>query len=214
MKKCSKCSINKELIFFYKKSSSKDGYTSGCIGCNKKSQELYRKNNRETLRENNKIYERNNKEKAIKRSEKWYENNKEKAIEKTKKWREENKDKRAKQAKQHRLKNPHIYAWRTILTDCLKRFGKNKEGHTVDLLKYSAVDLKKHIELLFTEGMSWDNYGKWHIDHIKMVSEFDKNTPPYIVNELSNLRPLWATTRKINGVIYEGNLNRNKKLRK
>lgn len=29
-----------------------------------------------------------------------------------------------------------------------------------------------------------------------------------IVNALSNLRPLWATTREINGIIYEGNLNR------
>jgi hypothetical protein len=56
--------------------------------------------------------------------------------------------------------------------------------------------------------MTWDNHGEWHIDHIKMVCEFDKTTHPSIVNALSNLRPLWATTREINGVIYEGNLNR------
>ena len=40
--------------------------------------------------------------------------------------------------------------------------------------------------------MSWDNHGKWHIDHIKPVSKFDKNTLPSIVNALSNLQPLWA----------------------
>lgn len=56
--------------------------------------------------------------------------------------------------------------------------------------------------------MSWDNYGDWHIDHIKPVSCFDKTTLPSIVNALENLRPLWATTREIDGVIYEGNLNR------
>jgi hypothetical protein len=31
-----------------------------------------------------------------------------------------------------------------------------------------------------------------------------------ILTILLNLRPLWATTREINGVIYEGNLNRKK----
>ena len=39
---------------------------------------------------------------------------------------------------------------------------------------------------------------------------FNKNTEPKIVNALENLRPLWATTREIDGIIYEGNLNREK----
>jgi hypothetical protein len=49
--------------------------------------------------------------------------------------------------------------------------------------------------------MSWENYGEWHIDHIKMVSEFDKDTPVDIVNSLKNVRPLWAEhncSRKFN----------------
>jgi hypothetical protein len=40
--------------------------------------------------------------------------------------------------------------------------------------------------------MSWDNWGEWHIDHIIPVSKFEKETPPSIVNSLSNLQPLWA----------------------
>jgi len=59
--------------------------------------------------------------------------------------------------------------------------------------------------------MSWDNHGEWHIDHIKPVSKFDKETPMSIVNALSNLQPLWETTREINGVIFEGNLNKREK---
>jgi len=27
-------------------------------------------------------------------------------------------------------------------------------------------EFKAHIEAQFKEGMSWDNHGKWHIDHI------------------------------------------------
>ena len=80
------------------------------------------------------------------------------------------------------------------------------------MLGYSAEELKIHLNMLFTTGMSWKNYGEWHIDHTKAVSLFDKETPPSIVNSLSNLKPMWATTRKINGIIYEGNLNKGNNL--
>lgn len=58
--------------------------------------------------------------------------------------------------------------------------------------------------------MTWDNYGDWHVDHIIPVVNFDSNTPPSIVCALSNLAPMWATTREIDGVIYDGNLNKNR----
>ena len=99
-------------------------------------------------------------------------------------------------------------AWRSVLKSQLRRFGTSKESSTIEILGYSAEELKKHLENLFTPGMSWSNYGEWHVDHIKSISKFDTNTPPNIVNSLSNLQPLWATTRKIDGVIYEGNINK------
>jgi hypothetical protein len=46
--------------------------------------------------------------------------------------------------------------------------------------------------LLFVEGMTWDNWGEWHIDHIIPLNTFDKDTPIEVVNSLDNLRPLWA----------------------
>lgn len=79
------------------------------------------------------------------------------------------------------------------------------------MLGYSALDLKNHIISLFTDGMTWDNYGEWHVDHKAPISKFSEDTPMNIVNSLSNLQPLWATTREINGVVYEGNLNKGKK---
>ncbi len=60
---------------------------------------------------------------------------------------------------------------------------------------------KKHIENLFLDGMCWENWGRWHIDHIKMVSDFDPKTTMSVVNGLENLRPLWAEdncSRKFN----------------
>ena len=69
--------------------------------------------------------------------------------------------------------------------------GRRKEGYTIDIIGYSSLDLKLHLESLFTDGMSWDNYGKWEIDHIKPLSKFPKDTDIKIVNALSNLQPLW-----------------------
>ena len=60
------------------------------------------------------------------------------------------------------------------------------------MLGYSAIDLKHHLESLFTEGMTWENRSEWHIDHIIPISAFKKDTPPHVVNRLENLRPIWA----------------------
>lgn len=51
--------------------------------------------------------------------------------------------------------------------------------------------------------MSWNNYGEWHIDHIKPVSKFRNNTPVRIVNALCNLQPLWAKENLIKGASFK-----------
>ncbi len=86
----------------------------------------------------------------------------------------------------------HKRIWKDLLRNSLKRLGREKQSHTIDELGYSALELKEHLENLFAEGMSWKNYGEWHIDHIKPLSKFDKETPSNVVNSLSNLQPLWA----------------------
>lgn len=47
------------------------------------------------------------------------------------------------------------------------------------------------MESLFLDGMTWENWGLWEIDHIRPISSFDKDVDPKVVNELSNLQPLW-----------------------
>jgi hypothetical protein len=127
-----------------------------------------------------------------------------------KEYNQKNQDKR----REYGLKNKHVGLWRSVLKMSLWRLNTKKEGYTIDLLGYSALEFKEHIEQLFTEGMCWDNHGEWHVDHIRPVSSFDTTEHPSVVNALENLRPMWSTTRVINGVYYEGNLNRNKIKRK
>ena len=93
--------------------------------------------------------------------------------------------------------------WRAILRNTLKRLGTSKKAKTNEILGYSALELKEHIEKKFTEGMSWDNWGKWHIDHIIPLSKFDKSEKLSIINSLDNLQPLWAADnlKKSNKII-------------
>lgn len=81
------------------------------------------------------------------------------------------------------------YICRNVLKRCLK---SNKTDRTYILLGYTPNQLRQRIEMNFKPGMSWNNYGKWHIDHIKPVSAFGISTPPNIINALCNLQPLWA----------------------
>ena len=64
------------------------------------------------------------------------------------------------------------------------------------LVGYTALELRKHLEKQFKIGMSWDNYGEWHIDHIIPKSVFHYDKAEHIDFKrcwsLSNLQPLWG----------------------
>jgi hypothetical protein len=53
-------------------------------------------------------------------------------------------------------------------------------------------EFKLRLEETFLDGMTWGNYGDWHIDHIKPLSLFNEDTPVSVVNSLDNIQALWA----------------------
>lgn len=81
-----------------------------------------------------------------------------------------------------------------------------KWQHVFDMLGYTVEDLKKHLESRFQSGMSWENRGEWHIDHVVPDSWFTYNS---IDDEgfkkswsLENLQPLWASDNCRKGAKY------------
>ena len=68
--------------------------------------------------------------------------------------------------------------------------------------------LKKHIESLWEEGMTWDNWSRtgWHIDHIIPLSSFDlsKIEEQRIAFHYTNLQPLWAKDNLSKGSLWKG----------
>jgi predicted DNA-binding protein YlxM (UPF0122 family) len=78
----------------------------------------------------------------------------------------------------------------------LKERGIKKDGRTFEILGYSSDQLKQHLESQFQPNMSWENYGEWHVDHIKPISSFNfkSHKDPEFIQcwSLDNLQPLWG----------------------
>jgi hypothetical protein len=77
----------------------------------------------------------------------------------------------------------------------------HKSGSAVNDLGCSIRQLKKHLEAQFKPGMSWDNYGEWHIDHIKPLISFNLSDKKELKKacHYANLQPLWAKDNILKG---------------
>jgi hypothetical protein len=84
------------------------------------------------------------------------------------------------------------FCLRIRLNQVLK--GNYKSQSIVELLGCSIEQLKQHLESKFTNGMSFSNYGLWHIDHIRPCSNFDLSleSEQRKCFHYLNLQPLWA----------------------
>jgi len=155
-----------------------------------------------------------NKEYMSNKSKTWYEQNKEHRKEYLKEYREKNIDKirKTKRDYQQHLRDTNptyklISYFRTAIYQVLKESNVGKNKHYFDVLQYTPKQLIDHLELQFTDGMTWDNYGEWHVDHIKPISSF--NIIEMGDNEfmkcwcLNNLQPMWGeeNIRKSNKVV-------------
>lgn len=82
--------------------------------------------------------------------------------------------------------------FRSRITVAIKT-GK-KSTSTIELLGCPLSVAKSHIESQFKEGMSWENHGEWHIDHIKPCASYDLTLAEEQKKcfHYTNLQPLWA----------------------
>ena len=161
-----------------------------------------------------KKYREKNKENLSKKHKKWYDENKEKWNNYIKEYREKNADKIRvvkRTYERTRKANDPIYKlisnFRTAIYQVLKENDVDKNGHYFEVLKYSPEELISHLEKQFKDEMTWDNYGTWHVDHLRPITSFNIKE---IGDEefmkcwsLSNLQPMWGeeNIRKSNKII-------------
>ena len=195
-KVCTKC--NKELPatkeFFYSDKKGKYGLHSRCKECMKE----YRVKNRDKKAKRDKEYYAKNKDKRNEYNKEWRTKNKDKI----KEWRTKNKNKKNKYQRERRKTDP-LFKMKTNLRSRTStafkssRWGKNSSNK--EMLGCSFETAKKHLERQFTKGMSWDNQGEWHIDHIIPLASATTEKELIKLCHYTNLQPLWAEDNLIKG---------------
>ena len=159
----------------------------------------YRKNNVERKHKYDKDYYKNNKKRILKRNKIYFINNKEKINQNNRNWYQLNKEKVKKYVRKYNYNKYIIDINYRIRCNLRHRiWGALKYNYksisTMILIGCSLKKLKQHLKSQFLEGMSWNNYGKWHVDHIRPCASFDLSKPKEQKKcfNYTNLQPLWA----------------------
>jgi hypothetical protein len=160
---------------------------------NKRNSE-YRKEHAEEIKQYKKKYRESHKKEVNDYSLKYYYDNYEKAREWAKKNYYNNREKRISYNLKYyrKIKNKIIVNLRIRIYKVLK--GISKSESTMRLLGCNVEQLKNHLQSKFQLGMTWNNYGLWHIDHIRPCVSFDlsKVKEQRKCFHYTNLQPLWA----------------------
>jgi len=187
VKVCGKCKVEKNFTEFYKNKRKKDGYQNYCRGCTKKS---------------NACSFQKHKKKRMATSSRYQKG------EYSKKYRREWAKKKYRNNEEHRqqvIRNSVAYERRRLDTDphfrmkhnirnSLRKFlkGHTKSTTTEKLIGCTWEMLHEQFESQFEEGMTFENYGQWHIDHRIPCAAFTPEEQ-HICWWHKNLQPMWAS---------------------
>jgi hypothetical protein len=96
----------------------------------------------------------------------------------------------------NRRKNDPLFALigrvRAGIRQSIRKNGYKKNTKTEKILGCTWEEFKSHIEKQFLKGMNWDNISDWHIDHIIPLSSAKTEQDIILLNNFTNLRPLFA----------------------
>jgi hypothetical protein len=197
---------NKEKI----KILSKENYS--------KNKERYRKQNKQWIADHYeqqlkywKEYDLKHYEKKKKYIKERYWKNRDFYLKKTKEYNSKNKDKKNAYQRKYRQskkeKDPNFRLATNLRLRFKRALIENKGKKCLSILKLlgcSVEEARLYLESQFLPGMSWDNHGEWHIDHIKPCASFDLTDleQQKISFHYTNLQPLWAKDNYTKGSFY------------
>lgn len=227
-KSCNKCAQTKQIESFARNPRGPDGRLNTCKDCAnairraqlKASPELRAKNAAANL-----VWRQNNKDKARENNARWYQANRERHRALGLKWVAANPERSAelsaarwakwaaKEGSAEKMREANRIAMRNPCRRMARSIWGVLRGHKqgrrwAELLGYTETELRTHLERQLLKGMTWDNYGEWHIDHIIPLSSFVITGPecPELRRAwaLTNLRPLWAKDNIAKGAKIQG----------
>lgn len=187
-KTCFKCKETKPIDDFHKHPQMADGHLNKCKVCGNKDAAERRAKHPNYMKE----WHAKNKD----AQKQYFQDNIEHYREYFRNWQ-----------KNRKLENP-AHKLRMNLSSNLRSAvkayarGRTKSKSILKVIDCTLQELMDHIESKFLEGMTWENHGKWHVDHIKPISAFEDPEDPAAWCR-ANLQPLWAKDN-----IRKGGMNR------
>lgn len=187
MKQCTKCKETKPLTEFNKNKKTKDGLQFRCKLCRNEYYRKYNLENKQKIKQIQQKWREENKEWVKSNNKKYYKENKEKI-------KESYKDYKKKYLRKKRIEDPMFKLKENVRTRTYQaikgKYKKNKR--TIEYLGCNFLFYKDHMQKQFKKGMTWENYGEWHIDHIIPLASANTEEELIKLFHYTNTQPLWA----------------------
>jgi len=205
-KVCSKCGKEKEFSEFNKQKLGKYGLRGHCRECQRVCTKEYKSKNKEKIAEYNKKWNLENKKYYQDYRKIWEKENPEKLEYKKENFKKNNPH-YFNEYRKKKLKTDVLFYLRCKMRDSVNRYLKYRSKTTFEIIGCPPKFLKEHLEKQFVSGMTWENRGKWHIDHIIPLSSAKTEEELYKLCHYTNLQPLWAedNLRKSNKIVEQFN---------
>lgn len=123
--------------------------------------------------------------------------NKERIDARVKKWLRDNRDRVNANQRNRRRTDPQFRLSNNLrcrMNTALRNHGTKRDYPMEKLLGCTVAELMDYLSKRFQSGMTWDNHGQWHIDHIKPCAAFDltDKEQQMMCFHFTNLQPLWS----------------------
>jgi hypothetical protein len=180
-KVCSQCSIEKPQEDFYPTRNK-------CKVCYLGNKKKFVKNNPEKVREGKLKHYRENRDKILQQKKEYRKRNRPAIREYQKEYNKHYVPYKLLTDKIYKIK----YVIRKLIAHSIWNKGYTKKSRTFEILGISYEEFSLYMERQFVKGMSWDNHGEWHIDHIIPIATAHTEDDVIRLNHYTNLQPLWA----------------------
>ena len=180
-KQCNVCKETKDISDFHKKTASTDGYNGLCKVCAIARAKVQAKKHEARVKAYRDVYEKTKR----KQSRAAY------VAANTETIRAKARNYLAK-----RLATDASYRTRVRLRARFQKAKKKIVGESKRTMQYvgcSVPQVREWLSSQFDQGMSWNNFGEWQIDHVLPVSLFDlaQKDACRVCFHWTNLQPLW-----------------------